>query len=167
MKDLTPKFDDTAGAAGQLTADEFNDFANEVQTAITESGQTLTGGVGENNRQLAMAILSGGKRISRGDGETALIGEIVSPDNDVAPITINLPSTGLYIGAAVVFEAVFNQLYRVNSLTLGRNGNNIMSLAEDLTMNSRKSNNTKVLCVWRGAGFGWEISVIGVIGSTL
>lgn len=168
MKDLTPKFDNTSGATGQLTAPEFNDFADDVQNAITESGQTLTVAVGDNNRQLLMAIAAGGKRITRTDAQTALIGEIVVPDNSSAPLTVNLPPTaGLFVGATVFFEQVVDQLYSVNALTLGRNTNDIMDLAEDFVLNSTGSDNTLIAAVWVAGTVGWKIMVVGTVGTTL
>ena len=164
MKDLTPKFDDTAGATGQLTAPEFNDFANDVQTAITESGQALTGAVGDDNRQLAKAIAV--TRQARTDTQTALIGEIVLPDNASAALTINLPSTGLFIGATVYFEQVTDQLYSSFSLTIGRNGNSIEGAAEDFILDSSNSNNTKIAAVWISGSVGWKILVVGAVGAT-
>lgn len=166
MKDLTPKFDDTAGSAGELSADEFNDFANDVQNAITESGQTLTVAVGDNNRQLAMAIAAGGKRISRADTETALIGEIVEPENSSADLTVKLPSTGLFIGATVYFEQVTDQPYSVNALTIGRNGNDIEDISEDFIMNTTNADNTKVAAIWVGGSVGWKMAVVGTVGAT-
>ena len=151
MKDLTPKFDDTAGATGQLTADEFNDFADDVQNSITESGQTLTAGVGDNNRQLLMAIAARGKRISRSDTETALIGEVIVPNNLATSLTIILPPTAnLFIGATVFFEQEVDQLYSAFSLTLGRNSNSIMGDPTDLVLNSVLSDDTLIAMVWVG-----------------
>lgn len=166
MKDLTPKFDNTAGPTGQYTAAEFNDLHEDAQTAVTESGQTLTVATGDNNRQLSMAIATGGKRISRAGAETALIGENVQPDNSSAALTVNLPSTGLFIGATVFFEQVTDQLYSVNALTVGRSGNNIEGVTEDFILNSVNSDNTKIAAVWVAGSIGWKILVVGTVGAT-
>lgn len=167
MKDLTPKFDDTAGATGQLTAPEFNDFADDVQNAITESGQTLTVAVGDDNRQLLKAIATGGKRISRTDTQTALIGENVQPDNSSAALTINLPSGTPFVGATVFFEQVTDQLYSTNALTIGRNSNSIEGSATDFVMDSVNADNTKIAAVWVGGSIGWKIIVVGTVGTTI
>lgn len=167
MKDLTPKFNSTAGPTGRLDAAEFNDFADDVQNAITESGQTLTVAVGDNNRQLLMAIAAGGKRISRAGAETALIGENVQPDNSSAALTVNLPPTaGLFIGATVFFEQVTDQLYSVNSLTVGRNSNLIEGDASDFVLDSANSDNTKIAAIWVAGSIGWKILVVAAVGAT-
>lgn len=167
MKDLTPKFNNTAGPTGKLTADEFNDSANETQTAIVESGQTLTVGVGDDNRQLLKAIAAGGKRITRTNGQTALLGEIVIPNNSASPLTINLPNTGLFVGGTIFFEQEVDDLYSVNALTIGRSSNNIMGFAENFVMNSALSDNSLISVTWVAGSIGWKLINLGVIGSTL
>lgn len=58
MKQLTPKVDNAPlTEAGRFPAAEFNQFAGEVETAITDSGQTLTDGV---TNQLSTAIQAAG-----------------------------------------------------------------------------------------------------------
>ena len=167
MKDLTPKFDNTGGPTGQLDAADFNINMEDLQNAVTKSGQTLDA-TGTNLRQLLMAIATGGERVSRADTETALIGEIVVPDNSSAALTINLPPTAnLFIGATLFFEQEFDQLYSTFSLTLGRNSNNIFALAEDFVMNSSGSDNTLIAVIWVGGSTGWKILVVGSIGTTL
>ena len=166
MKNLTPKVNNTSPPTGSLTAEEFNDFADDVQNSITESGQILTTGTGDNNRQLIGAIATGGKRVSRTDAQTALIGEIVEPDNSSAALTVKLPSTGLFVGATVYFEQVTDQLYSVNAFTVGRNGNDIEGVAEDFVMNTVNADNTKIAAVWVAGSIGWKILVVGVVGAT-
>jgi hypothetical protein len=167
MKDLTPKFDNTGGPTGQLTADEFNDFQNDSQNAVTASGQTLTAGVGDDNRQMLKAIAVGGERVSRGDAETAQIGEIILPDNSAGAITINLPNAGLFVNATVVFEPVDDQLYSINSLTVGRGANMIMGLTEDMIVNSESADNDAFKMTWKGGSVGWVVSKTEVVGTTL
>ena len=58
MKKLTPKVDNNPlQPEGRLTADEFNQFAGEVENAILASGQALTDG---DVTQLATAIAQAG-----------------------------------------------------------------------------------------------------------
>lgn len=168
MKDLTPKFDNTGGPTGQLDADEFNDFANDVQNAITESGQTLTPAVGDDNLQTHKAIATGGKRISRADATTAAVGDNVQPANSSAALTVNLPPIAdLFVGATVFFEQVTDQLYSVNALTIGRNSQSIEGSATDFVMNSTNADNTKIAAVWVAGLIGWKIIVVGTVGATL
>lgn len=167
MKDLTPKQDNTAGVSGQLTADEFNDFADDVQNSITESGQSLTGGVGDDNRQLMKAISSGSSRITRSNGESAEIGERVTPDNATETVSIALPTTGLFVGATIYFEPAFDQLYSSFALTLDGGANSIMGDAADFVMDSTLSDNKLIAAVWVGGSVGWKIIPLSTIGVTL
>ena len=65
------------------------------------------------------------------DAYTAESGDRILPDNSSAPLTINLPASPS-AGDAVYFRQVENQLFFTNPLTVGRNGNTIMGLAEDM-----------------------------------
>lgn len=140
MKDLTPKADNTAGSAGQYTAAEFNDAHNELQNAVSGSGQALTAAVADDNRQLAKSIAQGGDLRSVADLGTALIGETVLPDNSAGAITINLPeSTGLlplYDGATVMFTDTPPELYSVNSVTFDALGNTIGPTSQTVEVTS-------------------------------
>lgn len=162
MKQLTPKTDSTAGAAGQYTAAEFNDFHAELEGLVTESGQTLDEA---DTRQVVKALAAGGKPITRTTGQTALIGEVVYPNNSAGAVTINLPSAGLFVGATVVFRPTPGQPYSTYGLTVGRSGNNIMSLAEDLTLNSDGADGRVIALVWVGGSIGWSLSVTGEVGA--
>jgi len=42
MLDIADKLDNTAGATGELSADEYNDHKNEIQNAVESSGQALS-----------------------------------------------------------------------------------------------------------------------------
>lgn len=167
MKDLTPKINNSATASGELTAEEFNDMRNDAQNAVTESGQTLTASVGEDNRQLLKAIGVGGARISRADTETAQVGEIILPDNASAILTIKLPLIAdVFVNATVEFEQVVDQLYSDFALTIGRNSQLIMGDTSDLILDSLNSDNTKIKCSWEGGSVGWSVMVTGTIGIT-
>lgn len=169
MKDLTPKADDTGGAAGQLIADDFNDMRNDAQNLVSNSGQTLTAAAGDDNEQLTKAVAVGGKRLSRADTETADFGDIVLPDNSSGAITINLPlvAGAEFVNATVNFEPVDDQLYSVNSLTIGRNSQLIMGLAEDMLLDSSGADNQKIKMTWKGGAVGWVVSKVEEVGTTL
>lgn len=167
MKGLTPKVDNSQSASGKLTAAEFNDMRNDAQNVVTESGQTLTASVGEDNRQLLKGVAVGGKRLSRATGQTAELGEIVLPDNSAATVTITLPAIAdLFVNATVDFEQVTDQPYSTHSLVIARNSQLIMGTAEDLTLNSANSDNSKIRLNWVGGSVGWSLNVIGTIGTT-
>lgn len=168
MKDLTPKVNNSQANDGKLTAEEFNDMRNDAQNAVTESGQTLTVDVGDDNRQLLKAIAVGGKRISRGTGETAEVGEIVLPDNSSAPVTITLPPIAdLFVNATVNFEQVTDQHYSTQALTIDRNSQLIMGLSENFTLDSENSDNSIVEFVWAAGSIGWSVNLIGGVGFTV
>lgn len=125
MKGLTPKFDDTSGADGKLTANEFEDMRKDSQNAVIASGQTLTVNLFDDNDQMTKAMSVGGRRIARGNNDTASIGDIVLPDNSGGPITIFLPTVGLFENAQVEFEQVFDQPFSEDTVTFDGNGNTI------------------------------------------
>jgi hypothetical protein len=57
MKDITDKINDGGATSdGRLPAEEYNDRNNELETAVTRSGQTLTVAAGDNTEQLAEAL---------------------------------------------------------------------------------------------------------------
>jgi len=169
MKDLTPKVnDDDVNPVGSLTAEEFNDMRDDAQNLVTNSGQTLTVAVADDNEQLTKAVAVGGTRKSRADAETADVGDIVLPDNSSGSLTIKLPLiAGLFVNATVVFEQVIDQLYSVNSLTVDRNGQDIMDLAEDFVLNSTNSDDSIVIFSWKAGSVGWSVRQIGTVGTTL
>ncbi len=166
MKNIGTKIDNTSPPSGNLTAVEFNNFIDELENIATLTGQTLDTPT-DTVRQLLQGIAVGGERVSRTNGQTAQIGEIVLPDNSSAPLTVNLPTSDLFINAVVYFEAVENQLFSVNALTIGRNGNLIMGLAEDMILNSIASDNVKFKMTWKGGSLGWLVSRTESVGSTL
>ena len=168
MKDLTPKADDTAGPTGSLVALDYNDSRDEAQNAVTNSNQTLTAGAGDNVEQLTNAILASGRRVVRGDAETAVLGDRVIVDNSAGAVTISLPDPDTayaYTGGAVDFEPVAGDLYSVNSLTIGRNGKTIMGSATDFVMNSLNADNKKVRATWDAVADDWTISVLSIVGA--
>lgn len=167
MKDLTPKINNSATASGELSAEEFNDMRNDAQNSVTESGQTLTASVGEDNRQLLKAIGVGGARISRADAETAQVGEIVLPDNASAILTIKLPLVAdVFVNATVEFEQVTDQLYSDFALTVGRNSQLIMGLSEDFILNSLNSDDSKIKFSWEGGSVGWAVALVATVACT-
>ena len=169
MKDLTPKVDTTTGPTGQYTAAEFNDLHDDAQNAVTGAGQALTVATGDDNEQLMKAIAVGGRRKSRADTETAEVGDIAIPDNSSGAVTINLPLLVdiKFINATVVFEPLDDSPYSTNSLTVGRNSQLIMGLAEDLVLDSVNSDNKIIEFSWKASTEGWVIKTLGDVGTTL
>ena len=170
MKDLTPKVDTTSGPTGQLIAADYNDARDDAQNAVTNTGQTLTATAGEDNEQFTKAIAVGGRPVTRAGGETAAIGDIVIVDNSGGPITINLPDPTvitIFIHATVDFEPSIDLPYSTSSLTVGRSGQLIMGLAENLVLSSTNADNKKVRFIWKAGSIGWRIITLDEIGTTL
>lgn len=164
MKDIVTKIDNSTPPTGDLKATEFNNVQNELENVVKFSGQTLDTPSGS-ERQLIQAVAVGGQRVSRADTEIAQIGEIVLPDNSSAALTIHLPDANLFVNAAVYFEQVVDQLYSVNSLTVGRNGSTIMGLAEDMTVDATQTDNIIFKMVWNGST--WQVFLCDAVGTTL
>lgn len=160
MKNIVTKQDGTSPPTGNLTADEYNNVQNEIENFITFTGQSLDTPV-DTLRQLIQALAVGGQRVSRANAEVAQIGEIVLPDNSSAALTIHLPDTNLFVNATVYFEQVVDQPYSVNNLTVGRNGNPIMGLSEDMLVGT---DDIRFKMVWNGTT--WQVFKTESVGAT-
>lgn len=160
MKNIVTKQDGTSPPTGNLTAVEYNNVQDELENLILFSGMTLDTPV-DTLRQLIQAVSIGGQRVSRVDTEVAQIGEIVLPDNSSAALTIHLPNTNLFVNATVYFEQVVDQPYTVNELIVGRNGNTIMGLSEDMTVST---DDIRFKMVWNGTT--WQVFKTEAIGVT-
>lgn len=66
--------------------------------------------------------------------------------------TITLPSSPLENDTIQVVDAT--GVFGSSNVTIGRNGNKIQNLNEDLILNI---NNTSLTLVWTGATYGWLI----------
>jgi len=164
LKSIVTKVDDTAPPSGNLTATEYNSSQDELEKSVTASGQTLDTPT-NTVRQLLQAMAVGGERVSRDTTEVAQIGEIVLPNNSAAPCQINLPSTNLFVNATVYFEQVVDQRYSVFALTIGRNGNTIMGLSENMVVDTTDFDDTKFKMVWNGST--WQVFLTEIAGTTL
>ncbi len=98
----------------------------------------------------------------RADTYVAEAGDKILPDNSVAAITINLPATPTE-GDTVYFRQKLNQLYSTFSLTVGRNGNTIMGLAEDMVVDA--DDNIEFEMSYNG--ITWIVFQTKVVGTTL
>lgn len=161
MQDLTNKVDNDPPPNGVLPAAEWNGFAQEALNVVTESGQTADV---SDLRQMMQGVAVGGRRIVRVNGDTAQIGEIVLPDNSAAAPTINLPNAGLFTNATVYFEQVFNQPWDGINFTVGRNGNTIGGLAEDLLVDIR---DLKFKLVFNTSTNDWTPFLTEAVGTTV
>jgi len=66
--------------------------------------------------------------------------------------TITLPASPLENDTIQVIDAT--GVFGSSNVTIGRNGNKIQNLSEDLILNI---NNTAITLVWTGATYGWLI----------
>lgn len=70
---------------------------------ITPSGVPDTVPLSDYRDGLGRTITRGGDVVPLLSGQTAQIGKINRPDNSGGPVTVKLPTTGLYAGAVVAF----------------------------------------------------------------
>lgn len=157
MDNITAKADNVPAPTGAETAAEYNDRRVELQAAVTAAGQALAAGTTD---QLSRSIGMGGKRRTLSSG-TADPGDTIIPDNSGGSVTINLPPTPAS-DTVVNFEAFPDNLLSTNNLTVGRNGQTIMGLAENMTVavdNVRFS--------MRFDGTTWGVFSRGFVGTTL
>ncbi len=123
MQNIADKADSTAGATGELTATEYNSHKNELQGAVTRSGQTLSAAT---LLQLAKALFINGvgaeSCVDSGSGNSIILSPatgasgLVVPDNyselegailsftkaDIntsTAVTVNFGQTGTELGA--------------------------------------------------------------------
>lgn len=123
MQNIVDKQDSTAGANGELTANEYNDHKEELQGAVTRSGQTLSGatllqlakalfinGVGAQTvidsgsvDSILLSPLTGGSGLKVPDNYAQLDGAVLSFNKTTANtstgVTINFGQTGTELGA--------------------------------------------------------------------
>ena len=98
---------------------------------------------------------------SRADTYTAVAGDKITPDNSAAALTINLPATPSE-GDTVYFRQALDQPYSTYNLTVGRNGETIMGLSEDMTVSS---DGAEIEVAFNGST--WVVSKTKAVGTTL
>lgn len=118
MLNITDKADSTAGATGELTAAEYNDHKNEIQLAVTRSGQALSAGITD---QFAKALFINGAAASSvsdsGSGDSI----ILSPLTGSPGLTV--PNTYAELeGAILVFEKTTANTSTAVTVNFGQTG---------------------------------------------
>lgn len=83
---------------------------------------------------------------------TAKAGEYLFVNTTSSAYTITLPASP-YLGSTITF-ADLASTFNTNPLTLGRNGKNIMGLAEDMIV---YNSNITFTIVYSGASYGWRL----------
>lgn len=86
-------------------------------------------------------------------GYTAVNGDRIQADTSSASFTITLPATPSASHRVVVSD--YAGTFGTNRLTIGRNGSNIMGLAEDMTIST---NNVTVALDYIDASKGWKVT---------
>jgi len=161
MDNISAKADNVPAPTGAETAAEYNDRRVELQAAVTDSGQVLAAGT---TNQLTRSIGNQGKRTTLSSG-TAEPGQTVIVDNSGGSVTINLPATPA-TNTLVHFEPTPDEPYSANNFTMGRNGQTIMGLAEDMVVGGATSTDNKKITM-RFDGTTWGVSLISTVGTTL
>jgi len=131
MFDFVTKVDGGTGDAGELDASEANNYLNELENAVTRSGQTLDA-TGLNVIQLSQAIAAPGRAVLLNDTDTASFGDRVFPNNLSNSVTINLPINP-YPGAIVYFEQHANQSFETQNLTVQTTDGNTINTGAGAT----------------------------------
>jgi hypothetical protein len=129
MENISDKSDSTSGSSGELSAEEYNDHKNELQAAVTRSGQTLSSST---LRQLSKALFINGIGASSCADSSSSVNTIllapqtgssglVAPDdyshfdggilvfdksdaNDSTSVTVNFGQTGTELGAKTLYR---------------------------------------------------------------
>jgi len=162
MKDLTDKVNNVPAPTGSLDASDWNDRSNELENAVTDSGQALST---PTTNQLTRAIGNQGKRTSLASG-TLEPGQTAIVNNSGGGVTLNLPPTPA-TNTLVHFEPTPDgTLYSVNNLTIGRNSQTIMGLSEDMTVGGSVTFDNKKITL-RFDGSTWRIILVSSMGTTL
>ncbi len=113
-----------------LVAAVYNDIQAFLQSLlskenITANGITDTVLISQYRDGLNRVLARQGDVITISDTETMVLGYVHLPDNSGGPITVNLPNTGLYAGAAVLFSPFPPASYFDNPVTFDGNGSTI------------------------------------------
>lgn len=83
---------------------------------------------------------------------SAVDGDKLYIDTSSGVVTVNLPSSPNVGDKVRLID--FGGTFDTNNLTIGRNGNNIMALAEDLVVSTE---NAAIGLVYSGATNGWKL----------
>lgn len=163
MRDIDDKVNNDTAPLGVLQDFEWNDRNTELENAVIESGQALSLTI---DNQLSRAIGNNGKTSTLASG-TAEPGENVIVDNSGGAVTIDLPLTP-ETNTLVHFEQLPDSPYSANNLTVGRNGETIMGLAEDMTVGVSGGNKTNdIIFTMRFDGTTWRVRLTDTLGTTL
>ena len=102
--------------------------------------------------------LAAPKYISQVDAYVSTNGDRILPDNSAAILTIDLPATPTE-GDTVYFRQVRGQPYSTFSLTVGRSGETIMGLAEDMIVTT-----DEIEFEMYYTGTEWEVNKVKDLG---
>ena len=136
------------GSIGAQLGETINEFSSDA----TLSGNSNTA-VPTEFAVKTYVDLRDGQWINRSSAYTAVKYNRILADTTSAAFTITLPASPSVGDWVHIVDAASK--FSTNKLTVGRNGSNIMGLAENLDMDV---NNTSVVFVYQGATQGWRIS---------
>jgi hypothetical protein len=106
-------------------------------------------------RSVATFGLSGVTNTNVTSNYTSDVNERLFADSSSSTFTITLPATPNVGDAVQIIDVAGN--FSINNVTVGRNGEKIQNLEEDLIMNL---DNAAVTFVYSGATYGWVFSGI-------
>ena len=112
----------TSNDGTPLRASTFNDQQALFQgllsrESITPTGTPDTVPVSQYRDGLGRMVARGGDVVDKANGATAELGKINRPLNGSGPITVLLPTTGLYAYATVLFSSEPPTAYALNPVT--------------------------------------------------
>lgn len=149
-----------------------NDVQGMLQSGLDRESITPNGSpdtvITSNHRDAQSRLAArGGDLVERADGQTCILGKINRPMNAGGPITLLLPTAGLYAGAVVAFDEDPPAVYSTNPVTfdagspvIGKGGSPVQTV-ELLTNNliggfRRNRDNTRWI-PYKNVAVGTEI----------
>lgn len=125
----------------RLIASVYNDIQGLLQGFLSNENQVAndvadTVLASQYRDGLTRLVARGGDILNIADTGTMVLGNIHVPANGSGPITLDLPNTGLYAGAVVLFTAFPDEAYSVNSVTFDGNGSTIGDTATTVLLDS-------------------------------
>jgi hypothetical protein len=112
---------------------------------------------GSNNLQMTVGDRVKGqqKPVLKTSNYTAVAGDNILVDKSGGNVTITLPASPSIGDEPITITHIAGTS---NTLTVGRNGNAIMALAEDMTIDA---NYPSICLYWGGTTPGWRLGVVG------
>jgi hypothetical protein len=115
MQNFGTKANDTAGPSGQLSADEFNNLATELENAVTSAGLGLTGA---SVTQMAQSLFLHGVKAQTFQDSGAANAYVATPTSGASGVLLPSNYTPLP-GTIIIFKAAFTNT-TASTLNIGQ-----------------------------------------------